>query len=146
VQRGEPFGLDLTGDHQVALAQPMQAAQRLSSVEAASDALERVILRRFGDRDVLVASKEGMVVVLAPAHEVGTDAPSDTGQPIGDLGRLVHAELSQPALIDLVQSLLSPLDQVRGGARPLLDTLAAYFDSGCVAPWQRPTCICRCGR
>jgi sugar diacid utilization regulator len=193
VQRAEPFGLDLTGDHQVALAQPMQAAQRLSSVEAATSALERVILRRFGDRDVLVASKEGMVVVLAPAHGVGTDPPSDTGQPIGALGRLVHAELSrlrrgtpwrvavgrgypgaygiarsyeearegltmanrmqldtpvvetgdlliyrvlardQPALIDLVHSLLSPLGQVRGGARPLLDTLAAYFDSGCVA-------------
>jgi sugar diacid utilization regulator len=39
----------------------------------------------------------------------------------------------QPALMDLVQSLLSPLAQTRGGARPLLDTMAAYFDSGCVA-------------
>ncbi|MEU9284827.1 helix-turn-helix domain-containing protein [Streptomyces sp. NPDC048275] len=37
------------------------------------------------------------------------------------------------ALLDLVRSTLSPLEQARGGARPLLDTLTAYFDSGCVA-------------
>ncbi|MFF3205410.1 PucR family transcriptional regulator [Streptomyces sp. NPDC002962] len=37
------------------------------------------------------------------------------------------------ALVDLVQSALGPLEQARGGAQPLLDTLIAYFDSGCVA-------------
>ncbi|OAH09887.1 PucR family transcriptional regulator [Streptomyces jeddahensis] len=37
------------------------------------------------------------------------------------------------ALVDLVCSTLSPLEQARGGAQPLLDTLAAYFDTGCVA-------------
>ncbi|MEU9378497.1 helix-turn-helix domain-containing protein [Streptomyces sp. NPDC048255] len=37
------------------------------------------------------------------------------------------------ALVDLVRSTLSPLEQARGGARPLLDTLTAYFDSGCIA-------------
>lgn len=37
------------------------------------------------------------------------------------------------ALVDLVRGTLSPLEQARGGARPLLDTLAAYFDTGCVA-------------
>lgn len=39
----------------------------------------------------------------------------------------------QPAMVDLVQSVLNPLRQARGGARPLLDTLEAYFDCGCVA-------------
>jgi DNA-binding PucR family transcriptional regulator len=39
----------------------------------------------------------------------------------------------QPALVDLVYSVLSPLAQARGGAAPLVDTLAAYFDCGCVA-------------
>lgn len=39
----------------------------------------------------------------------------------------------QPAIVDLVHSVLNPLNQARGGAVPLLDTLAAYFDSGCVA-------------
>ncbi|MFI1505541.1 PucR family transcriptional regulator [Streptomyces sp. NPDC020597] len=37
------------------------------------------------------------------------------------------------ALVDLVHSVLGPLERARGGARPLLATLTAYFDSGCVA-------------
>jgi DNA-binding PucR family transcriptional regulator len=178
VERGEPFGLDLTRAHQVALAQP---GQRLSSIASATTALERVVLDRFGDRDVLVATKEGLVVVLALADATG------------DLGRIVHGELSrlrrgqpwrvavgrahpgaygiarsyeearegltmatrmhlerpvvetrdlltyrvlsrdQPALVDLVHSVLDPLSRARGGAKPLVDTLAAYFESGCVA-------------
>ncbi|MGW6918193.1 PucR family transcriptional regulator [Kitasatospora sp. NPDC054939] len=36
------------------------------------------------------------------------------------------------ALVDLVRSTLGALEQARGGARPLLDTMTAYFDSGCV--------------
>ena len=39
----------------------------------------------------------------------------------------------QPALVDLVYSVLHPLRQARGGAGPLVETLAAYFDCGCVA-------------
>lgn len=37
------------------------------------------------------------------------------------------------ALVDLVQAALGPLERARGGARPLLETLTAYFDTGCVA-------------
>jgi DNA-binding PucR family transcriptional regulator len=178
VERAEPFGLDLTRAHRVALAQP---GRRLSSIAAATSALERVVLNRFGDRDILGATKEGIVVVLALA-----DATED-------LGRIVHSELSrlrrgqpwrvavgrshpgaygiarsyeearegltmatrmhldrpvvetrdlltyrvlsrdQPALVDLVHSVLDPLNRARGGAQPLVDTLAAYFESGCVA-------------
>lgn len=36
------------------------------------------------------------------------------------------------AMADLVSTVLGPVRQARGGARPLLDTLTAYFDSGCV--------------
>jgi DNA-binding PucR family transcriptional regulator len=39
----------------------------------------------------------------------------------------------QPALVDLVFSVLNPLAQARGGAGPLVETLAVYFDCGCVA-------------
>jgi DNA-binding PucR family transcriptional regulator len=39
----------------------------------------------------------------------------------------------QPALVDLVRSVLSPLTQARGGASPLIETLATYFERGCVA-------------
>ena len=38
----------------------------------------------------------------------------------------------QPAIIDLVQSVLGSLTRARGGAQPLLATLDAYFASGAV--------------
>ncbi len=190
VERAEPFGLDLTRAHQVALAQP---GQRLSSIATTTSSLERVVLDRFGDRDVLVATKDGMVVVLALADATGASVTSRGLGESGDLGNIVHSELSrlrrgspwrvavgrphpgaygiarsyeearegltmatrmhldgpiietrdlltyrvlardQPALVDLVDSVLSPLSAARGGAGPLVETLAAYFDSGCVA-------------
>jgi sugar diacid utilization regulator len=37
------------------------------------------------------------------------------------------------AIADLVEGVLAPLERARGGAGPLLDTLAAYFASGGVA-------------
>jgi sugar diacid utilization regulator len=190
VERAEPFGLDLTRAHQVALAQP---SERLPSITAATSALERVVLDRFGDRDVLVATKEGLVVVLALADITGATASADGLTTTGDLGRIVHGELSrlrrgspwrvavgrahpgaygiarsyeeareglamatsmnldrpviemrdvltyrvlardQPALVDLVHAVLSPLDRARGGAAPLVTTLQTYFECGCVA-------------
>jgi len=189
VERAEPFGLDLTRAHQVALAQP---AQRLPSITAATSGLERVVLDRFGDRDVLVATKEGLVVVIALADVTGATA-SAAGLSTGDLGKIVHGELNrlrrgspwriavgrahpgaygiarsyeeareglamatrmnlerpivemrdvltyrvlardQPALVDLVHSVLHPLGQARGGAGPLVETLQTYFECGCVA-------------
>jgi sugar diacid utilization regulator len=190
VERAEPFGLDLTRAHQVALAQP---SQRLPSITAATSALERVVLDRFGDRDVLVATKEGLVVVLALADITGATASARGLTTTRDLGKIVHGELSrlrrgspwrvavgrahhgaygiarsyeeareglgmanrmnlerpivemrdvltyrvlardQPALVDLVHSVLNPLDQARGGAGPLVETLQIYFECGCVA-------------
>jgi sugar diacid utilization regulator len=190
VERAEPFGLDLTRAHQVVLAQPERLVR---SIDAATTALERVVLDRFGDRDVLVATKDGYVVVLALAD--GTEPSGSVGRAskTPNLGELVHTELSrlrraspwhvavgrphpgaygiarsyeearegltmaarmqldspviqprdllvyrvlfrdQPAMVDLVHSVLSPLQQARGGARPLLDTLSAYFACGGVA-------------
>lgn len=190
VERAEPFGLDLTRAHQVALAQP---GQPLPSITAATSALERVVLDRFGDRDVLVATKEGLVVVLALADVTGAPGTAGGLATTGDLGKIVHGELSrlrrgapwrtavgrahpgaygiarsyeeareglamatrmnlerpivemrdvltyrvlardQPALVDLVHSVLNPLGQARGGAGPLVETLQTYFECGCVA-------------
>lgn len=190
VERAEPFGLDLTRAHQVALARP---GQQLPDVAAATTALERVVLDRFGDRDVLVATKDGQVVVIALADATGAPAVSNGLRTTGDLGRIVHGELSrlrtggpwrvavgrahagaygiarsyeearealvvttrmrleqpvvdtrdlliyrvlardQPALVDLVHAVLNPLTTARGGAEPLVRTLAVYFECGCVA-------------
>lgn len=190
VSRAEPFGLDLTRAHQVALAEP---AGVIPFIAAAITALERVVLDRFGDRDVLVATKDGLVVVLALAEATGAPGAAQGLGTTGDLGQIVHGALSrlqrgsswrvavgrahpgaygiarsyeeardgltmaarmhlemdvvepkdlltyrvlsrdQSALVDLVHSVLSPLSQARGGAAPLVDTLATYFEAGCVA-------------
>ncbi|WBB71270.1 helix-turn-helix domain-containing protein [Micromonospora sp. WMMD1128] len=190
VERAEPFGLDLARVHQVALAAP---GRRLPDTEPAVSALERVIFDRLGDRDVLVATKEGLLVVVAPAEPARPGGGRDPGGPTDDLGRLMHGELDrlargrpwqvvvgrphpglygiarsyeearealatarrlhadapvidahdlliyrvllrdQPAMVDLVRAVLTPLGQARGGAEPLVDTLAEYFACGEVA-------------
>jgi sugar diacid utilization regulator len=189
VERSEPFGLDLARVHQVALAAPNR---RLCDTDAAISALESVIFDRLGDRDVLVAAKDGLLVVLAPA-EARAGRISPASDPDNDLGRLMHGELDrlrrgcswrvgvgrphpglygiarsyeeahealtmawrlhvdnpvvdghdllvcrvllrdQPAIVDLVSAVLSPLVQARDGAQPLLATLEAYFGTGGVA-------------
>ena len=173
VERAEPFGLDLARVHQVALAAP---SQRLPDADAAISALEAVIFNRLGDRDVLVATKDGLLVVLAPADAAAAGRTSPALEAGNDLGQLMHRELSrlprgrpwrvavgrahpglygiarsyeearealtmagrlqvdkpvvhahdlliyrvllrdQPAIVDLVQAVLSPLVQARGGA------------------------------
>lgn len=190
VERAEPFGLDLNRAHQIAIAQP---GERLSTIEAATRSLERVVLDRFGDRDVLVATKEGLIVVLAPADNAASGPPAAGSAGADGLGQLLYRDLSRlrrgspwrvavgrahpgaygiarsyeearegltiatrmklttpvvesrdvllyrvilrdlPAISDLVHSALEPLREARGGARPLLETLEAYFDCGNVA-------------
>ena len=164
----------------------------MPDVEAATSSLERRVFDWFGDRDVLVATKDGLLVVLAPAEQpvVALPGHETAAQPIGER---LHAELSrqkdsgswrvsvgrpypgaygiarsyeeareallmatrlgveepvtgpqdlliyrvllrdQPAMTDLVTTVLGPLIPARGGAGPLLDTLDAYFASGSVA-------------
>lgn len=68
VERAEPFGLDLGRPHRVALAAPGDAGD----VERAAIVLERTVVDRFGDREVLVATKDGMVVVLVPGSSRGS--------------------------------------------------------------------------
>jgi sugar diacid utilization regulator len=177
VERAEPFGLDLTRAHRVALA---AAATSRADLEMIAAALETAVVRSFGDRDVLVATKENLLVVLVP-------------EPAPDAGRVVHAVLAQhpartqwrvavgrahtgaygiarsyeearealdlagrlaldrpvidardvlvyrvlgrdqAAMIDLVQAVLTPLEQARGGALPLVDTIETYLATGRVA-------------
>ena len=88
VERAEPFGLDLGRSHHVALAAPRRAG---GDVDRAAIVLERVVVDRFGDRDVLVATKDGRVVVLVPG--VGATAPS-SAQTL-DVSRVVHEQLDR---------------------------------------------------
>lgn len=190
VERSEPFGLDLTRSHQVILA---ATEQHLPDVEAASSSLERRILDWVGDRDVLVATKDGLLVVVAPAGRGAPGQPASREPVKDDIGVLIEAELrrlqgggpwrvtvgrpypgaygiarsyeearealtmartlsletpvthasdlliyrvlvrDQPAVVDLVHTVLGPLRLARDGPDPLLNTLSAYFEAGGVA-------------
>jgi hypothetical protein len=60
VERAEPFGLDLGQSHQVLLAAPVRSP---ASVDKAVVVMERAIVERFGDRDVMIASKDDLLVM-----------------------------------------------------------------------------------
>lgn len=186
VERAEPFGLDLGRPHLVVLAAP---ADGMADGDTTAGVLERFILDQFGDREVLVATKEGLLVMLLPA----TASQPATRNVNKDVGELVHDALlrhragrtwrvaagrpypgsygiarsyeearealmlaerlqldapvvdardmlvyrvlirDQAAIVDLIQAVLGPLTQARGGAEPLLATLEAYFATGEVA-------------
>ena len=84
VQRAEPFGLDLARPHQVALATspgPGPGLDRLAR------SVERAVVARFGDREVLVATKEDLLVVLVPA--------GPEGDPRDDVGTTVSERISR---------------------------------------------------
>ena len=86
VERAEPFGLDLGRPHQVALAAPSQSPD---DVERAAIVLERSIVEHFGDREVLVTTKDGMVVVLVPGF-----SDSSTRRRV-DLTTIMQTELAR---------------------------------------------------
>ncbi|MGI8882599.1 MAG: PucR family transcriptional regulator [Jatrophihabitans sp.] len=92
VERAETFGLDLSTHHHVALA-----ASRSADVELdrAAIVVERAIVDRFGDRDVLVATKDGRVVVLVPGS-----APSSSRTSALDTSRMIQAELARVGSVD----------------------------------------------
>lgn len=182
VARAEPFGLDMGQPHQVALAAP---SGQLAGSDDVVTAVERAAVQWVGDRDVLVAAKDGWIVVIAPADSARKPGLKRLGELLRDeLGRsrkgapwlvsvgrpypgvygiarsyeearealtmavrlrldtpLIHADQlliyrvllrDQPAITDLVQTLVGPLSGARGGAGPLLETLRAYFATGCV--------------
>ncbi|MFF4173039.1 PucR family transcriptional regulator [Streptomyces sp. NPDC001744] len=174
-ERAERFGLLLAHAHAVAVAQGGEPYEDGSPVLRH---VESSLVARFGQRRILLTTKEGRLVCVAPADEPEVPvffakqayAATDGGQvaigrPHSGPGGVVHSyeealnaldlaarlEMDDPvlraadllvypvltrdrqAMADLVTSVLGPLRRARGGARPLIDTLVAYFDTGCVA-------------
>jgi GGDEF-like domain/PucR C-terminal helix-turn-helix domain len=177
VERAERFGLRLGGRHVVAVA---TAAEPLGDATPFTRRVEAEAAHRFGSRNVLVATKAGLLVCVVPAADgqdgrvvgqlagllrrlgslrvgVGRPRAGPTGvarsyqeatealELAGRLGLddpvveaaslLVYRVLlrDRAAIAELVDGVLGPLRQARGGAGPLLDTLAAYFQTGGVA-------------
>lgn len=174
-ETAERFGLRLAGQLAVAVA---SADRSFVDGDSLTRRVESNLLTRFGVRDVLVTTKDGLLIcitaglgadvllefarqvaaVMGPTHRwrvgVGRAHQGPGGamrsfeEACGTLDladsleladRVLHAaELlvfqvllrDRIALIDLVTTVLGPLEQARGGAKPLLDTLAGYFASG----------------
>ncbi|MFJ3905770.1 PucR family transcriptional regulator [Streptomyces sp. NPDC090025] len=173
-QRAERFGLLLSHAHAVAVA---QGPEPYGDGFPVSRDVEASLLARFGARRILLTTKDGRLICIAPADEpevlshfakrayAATDGGLVAiGRPHAGAGGVVHSyeealnaldlagrmNLDGPvlyaadlmvfpvllrdrqAMADLVRTVLDPLRGARGGARPLLDTLTAYFDAGCV--------------
>ncbi|MFJ8821277.1 PucR family transcriptional regulator [Streptomyces sp. NPDC102467] len=173
-QRAERFGLRLSSEHAVAVA---QGANAYEDGDPVPREVESALVARFGDRSILLTTKEGRLICIAPGDQdevlaffakhafTATAGQVAIGRPQPGAGGVVHSyeealgaldlaarlDLNAPvlraadllvypvltrdrdAIVDLVHHTLTPLQGARGGARPLLDTLTAYFDAGCVA-------------
>lgn len=174
-ERAERFGLRLSHAHAVAVAEGPAAYAEGSAVPRQ---VEQALLTRFGNRNVLLTTKDGRLLCVAPGHEdevlpyfakqahaatdggriaIGRPQPGPGGvvqsyeealnalemaDRLGLDDLVLHAAdllvypvltRDRQAMADLVVNTLGPLTAARGGAQPLIDTLTAYFDSGCVA-------------
>ncbi|MET7622034.1 helix-turn-helix domain-containing protein [Streptomyces sp. NPDC005408] len=173
-ERAERFGLLLPHAHAVAVA---QGAEQYDDGYPVTRRIESSLVARFGDRRILLTTKDGRLICIAPGDQpdvlsffakqayAGTDGGRVAiGRPHSGAGGVVHSyeealnaldlaarmDLEGPvlhaadllvypvltrdrqAMADLVLSVLGPLQEARGGAQPLIDTLTAYFDTGCV--------------
>ncbi|MER7791149.1 helix-turn-helix domain-containing protein [Streptomyces sp. NPDC097640] len=174
-ERAVRFGLLLSHAHAVAVA---QGGPAVDDAHPATRQLASALVARFGERSILLATKEGRLICVAPgdqddvltffakqAYAATEGGRVAIGRPHPGAGGVVHSyeealnaldladrlELDDPvlraadllvypvltrdrqAMADLVRHTLGPLRDARGGAQPLVDTLNAYFDSGCVA-------------
>jgi len=93
VQRAEPFGLDLGRNHQVLLAATVDPSTRLDRVAVV---MEREVVDRFGDRDVLLATKDDLLVMLIPGDAGGPASATDASE----LAGFVHTRLCRHAAQD----------------------------------------------
>ncbi|MFF4587960.1 PucR family transcriptional regulator [Streptomyces sp. NPDC001388] len=174
-ERAERFGLRLSHAHAVAVAEGPAAYEEGAPVPRR---VEQALLARFGHRNVLLTTKDGRLLCVAPGSEeeilpyfaqqahaatdggrvaIGRPQPGPGGvvqsyeEALNALELAERLGLDDPvlravdllvypvltrdrqAMADLVLETLGPLTTARGGAEPLLDTLTAYFDCGCVA-------------
>ena len=174
-ERAERFGLLLSRAHAVAVA---QGAKPVEETAPAARQVESAVVGRFGERHILLTTKDGRLVCVAPgdqddvlaffakqAYAATEGGRVAIGRPHPGAGGVVHSyeealnaldladrlQLPEPvlraadllvypvltrdrqAMADLVDNTLGPLRGARGGALPLVETLTAYFDSGCVA-------------
>lgn len=174
-ERAERFGLRLVGPHRVAVA---RAATAFGAGSPATRYVEEGMGARFGVRNVLITTEDGLLVCVSPgtapdtAQQFATHVRDAGGEryqiavsrprpgpsgivrsyqeardaldlatrlglttPVLDTSDLLVFQVlgrDRAAITDLVATVLGALEQARGGPQSLLDTLTAYFASGCV--------------
>ena len=79
IQRAQPFGLDLSRSHQVLLAEPGSTSAHL--LDRAASPIERAVVDRYGDREVLVATKDTFLVVILPGEPAADGDPGSRARP-----------------------------------------------------------------
>ena len=174
-ERAERFGLRLVGPHRVTVT---RVAVAFEAGDDTTRYVEEALTAHFGTRDVLITTKDGLLVCVSPG--TGPEVPDCFAATVGDavdepyriavsrprpgpsgivrsygearstldladlLGLttpLVHASdllvfqvlgRDRAAITDLVTTVLGGLEEARGGPKALLDTLTAYFASGCL--------------
>lgn len=173
-EMAERFGLRLAGQLAVAV---VRSAVSFAHGDAVTRLVESALLEEYGARDVLVTTKDGLLICIASSTapdaihtfaeraEVALNGATwrmGVGRPHPGPGGVIRSyeealgtiELADSlglaasavntadllvfqvllrdrvAIIDLVDTVLSPLALTRGGAKPLLSTLEAYFASG----------------
>ncbi|GHI06245.1 regulator [Streptomyces cellostaticus] len=174
-ERAERFGLRLSRAHAVAVSEGPAA---YAEDDPVTRQVERAVMARFDARSILLTTKNGRLLCIAPGDEdevltyfakqahaatdggriaVGRPRPGPGGvvqsyeEALTTLEMAGRLDLDEPllraadllvypvltrdrqAMADLVTHTLGPLTAARGGAKPLLETLTTYFDSGCVA-------------
>jgi sugar diacid utilization regulator len=86
VQRAEPFGIDLGRPHHVAL---VAVAGTSTAIDRVATTLERAVVDRFGDRDVLAATKDDRVVLVLPGRPGAAPNSADSLE----VGRVIHQQV-----------------------------------------------------
>lgn len=174
-ERAERFGLRLSQAHAVAVA---SGPEPYGDGYPVARGIESALLTRFAGRQILLTTKDGRLICVAPGDQpdvlaffakqayaatdggkvaIGRSHPGaggvvhsyeealnalDLAERMGLDAPVLHAAdllvypvltRDRQAMADLVESVLGPLRKGRGGAQSFIDTLTAYFDSGCVA-------------
>jgi sugar diacid utilization regulator len=106
IERAEPFGIDLSTSHHVAPVVPRDAA---GSVDRAATVLELAVVDRFGDREVLVSTRDGRMVVVVPGPGLGFADRLGLDSDVLHARDLLACRVlgrDQPAIPDLVRNVL----------------------------------------
>ncbi|GGT59652.1 hypothetical protein GCM10010271_73650 [Streptomyces kurssanovii] len=173
-ERAERFGFSLLGPHVTAV---VRTAHAFGAGDAATRYVQEALSARFTAREVLITTKEGLLVCVSGAT---TEVPASLANAVGHaVGEEYRIAVSRPrpgpsgivrsyqearstldlaatlglrtqvvdaadvlvfqvlgrdraAITDLVATVLGGLEGARGGPQPLLETLTAYFTSGCL--------------